>query len=60
MDVPRENTFLPVELRAGADPTAFGRPLDEPVTYLETGIDGFFTDQADVGVAAKAEFLAGS
>lgn len=55
-----ENAFLPVELRAGADPTAFGRVLEEQVTFLETGIDGLFTDQADVGVAAKAEFLAGS
>jgi glycerophosphoryl diester phosphodiesterase len=55
-----ENAFLPVELRAGADPTAFGRALEEQVTFLETGIDGLFTDQADVGVAAKAEFLARS
>lgn len=54
-----ENRYLPVELRAGADPTAFGRALEEQVTFLETGIDGLFTDQADVGVAAKAEFLAG-
>ena len=46
-----ENTFLPAELRTGADPTAFGRALEEQVTFLETGIDGLFTDQADVGIA---------
>ena len=34
--------------------------IEEQVTFLEAGIDGLFTDQADVGVAAKAEFLAGS
>ena len=28
------------------------------MTYLRTGIDGLFTDQADIGVVARAEFLA--
>jgi glycerophosphoryl diester phosphodiesterase len=55
-----ENTFLPTDFRVGADPTAYGRAIDEQVAYLETGIDGLFTDQADVGVAAKEEFLRGS
>jgi hypothetical protein len=29
------------------------------LTYLRAGIDGFFTDQADVGVSARAAFLRG-
>ncbi len=54
-----ENTFLPSDFRVGSDPSAYGRAIDEQVAFLETGIDGLFTDQADVGVAAKAEFLRG-
>jgi glycerophosphoryl diester phosphodiesterase len=38
----------------GTDPNAYGRAIDEQVTYLNTGIDGLFTDQADVGVLARA------
>jgi glycerophosphoryl diester phosphodiesterase len=49
-----ENQFLPADLRRGAAPADFGRGLDEVVTYLEAGIDGFFTDQPDVGVLARA------
>ena len=54
-----ENTFLPVDLRvtvalAGAPvPTDYGRAIDEQVRYLEAGIDGLFTDQADIGVLAR-------
>ncbi|MDC5698448.1 glycerophosphodiester phosphodiesterase [Intrasporangium calvum] len=54
-----ENVFLPVDHRSGAAASDFGRAIDEQVTFLEAGIDGLFTDQADVGVAARAEFLAG-
>jgi len=53
-----ENTFLPVDYRVGTDATAYGRAIDEQVRYLQTGIDGFFTDQCDIGVIARAEFLA--
>jgi glycerophosphoryl diester phosphodiesterase len=42
----------------GNDATAYGRAIDEQVQYLQTGIDGFFTDQCDIGVIARAEFLA--
>ena len=51
-----ENTFLPAELRRGANPADWGRAIDEQVTFLRTGIDGLFTDQPDVGVVARAEF----
>ncbi|MFI7540771.1 glycerophosphodiester phosphodiesterase [Actinoplanes sp. NPDC049599] len=53
-----ENQFLPADLRAGADPAAYGRAINEQVTYLRTGLDGLFTDQPDVGVLARAAALA--
>jgi len=53
-----ENTFLPLDYRVGTDVTAYGRAIDEQVRFLRTGIDGLFTDQADIGVIARAEFLA--
>ena len=53
-----ENTFLPVDYRVGRDATAFGRAIDEQLRFLATGIDGLFTDQADIGVIARAEFVA--
>jgi glycerophosphoryl diester phosphodiesterase len=54
-----ENQFLPTDLRVTADPTAYGRALDEQVTFLRAGIDGLFTDQADIGVLARTLFGAG-
>jgi glycerophosphoryl diester phosphodiesterase len=48
-----ENQFLPAELRVGADPTAYGKAIDEQVTFLRTGIDGLFTDNPDTGVLAR-------
>jgi glycerophosphoryl diester phosphodiesterase len=53
-----ENTFLPADFRVGANATAYGRAIDEQVRFLETGIDGLFTDQSDIGVIARADFLA--
>jgi glycerophosphoryl diester phosphodiesterase len=53
-----ENTFLPVDYRVGTDATAYGRAIDEQVRFLQTGIDGLFTDQCDIGVIARSEFLA--
>lgn len=40
-----------------AQPTAFGRAIDKQITFLRTGIDGLFTDQADVTVFARRHFL---
>ncbi|MEV8504646.1 glycerophosphodiester phosphodiesterase [Actinoplanes sp. NPDC051475] len=48
-----ENQFLPADYRIGTDPAAYGRAIDEQVTFLRTGIDGLFTDQADIGVLAR-------
>ena len=38
---------------SGTDPTAYGRAIDEQVTFLRAGIDGLFTDNPDVGVLAR-------
>jgi glycerophosphoryl diester phosphodiesterase len=54
-----ENAFLPAPLRRGALPAERGDLAGELLAYLRCGIDGFFTDQADVGVAARDAFLAG-
>jgi glycerophosphoryl diester phosphodiesterase len=52
-----ENTFLPVDHRIGTDARTYGRAIDEQVRFLRTGIDGLFTDEPDIGVIARAEFL---
>ncbi|HWS31831.1 MAG TPA: glycerophosphodiester phosphodiesterase [Actinoplanes sp.] len=49
-----ENSFLPAELRVGTDVTAYGKAIDEQVTFLRTGIDGLFTDNPDIGVLARS------
>jgi glycerophosphoryl diester phosphodiesterase len=49
-----ENTFLPTNYKRGTDPNALGDAVGEMRTFLATGIDGFFTDQPDVGVEAVA------
>jgi glycerophosphoryl diester phosphodiesterase len=53
-----ENTFLPLDYRVGKVDASYGRAIDEQVRFLRTGIDGLFTDQADIGVIARTEFLA--
>ena len=53
-----ENTFLPTDYRVGTDPTAFGRAIDEQLAFLRAGVDGLFTDQADIGVVARDAFEA--
>lgn len=49
-----ENQFLPAELRVGTDPAAYGKAIEEQITFLRTGIDGLFTDQPDIGVLARS------
>jgi glycerophosphoryl diester phosphodiesterase len=55
-----ENQFLPAELRVSADPTAYGKAIDEQMIFLRTGIDGLFIDQADIGVLARQLLASGS
>jgi len=52
-----ENDFLPTNLQRGPNPADYGRILHEMDIFLQTGIDGFFTDQADIGVLARDRFV---
>ena len=52
-----ENQFLPTDYRRGPNPADYGQILEEITAYLNTGIDGFFTDQADIGVLARDTFV---
>lgn len=53
-----ENAFLPAELRHGTVPALTGDLEAELNAYLAAGIDGFFTDQPDIGVRTRAAYLA--
>ncbi len=53
-----ENRFLPLNHRSSVDPNALGDSAGEIEAFLATGIDGFFTDQPDVGVRARDAFQA--
>ncbi|MGY2873698.1 glycerophosphoryl diester phosphodiesterase [Marmoricola sp. URHA0025 HA25] len=52
-----ENRFMALDLRAGTDPNASGDARAEVRAFLDAGVDGFFTDQADTGVVARDEWL---
>jgi len=54
-----ENTFLPANFKKGTDVNAYGDVFGAFKTYFETGIDGVFTDNADTGLLARADFLQG-
>jgi glycerophosphoryl diester phosphodiesterase len=54
-----ENNFLPKNLTQGTSPAEFGDLESELLAYLRTGMDGFFTDQADQGCRIRAKFLKG-
>ncbi|MFZ0254141.1 MAG: glycerophosphodiester phosphodiesterase [Gammaproteobacteria bacterium] len=55
-----ENAFLPISLRCldPNDPNAKGDLISEIKIFLAAGIDGFFVDQPDMGVKARAAFVA--
>jgi glycerophosphoryl diester phosphodiesterase len=52
-----ENSFLPKDCQSGADEAAYGDLAGEVNHFLELGIDGFFTDQPDIGVQARDTFV---
>ena len=54
-----ENAFLPAALRRGGAASERGDLTAELLAFLRCGIDGFFTDQPDIGVAVRDAFLAG-
>jgi hypothetical protein len=43
-------TIATSALAVGTDPAAYGRAIDEQITFLRPGIDGLFNDNPDVGV----------
>jgi len=49
-----ENQFLPAEHRSSADPAAHGDLAGELDTFLDTGLDGVFSDQPGLAVDAVA------
>ncbi|HYZ28572.1 MAG TPA: glycerophosphodiester phosphodiesterase [Thermoleophilaceae bacterium] len=51
----RENTFLPLELRSSSDPAGIGDLASELKQFYALGVDGVFTDNADIAVAARDE-----
>ncbi|MEW2511729.1 glycerophosphodiester phosphodiesterase [Streptomyces sp. NPDC046870] len=54
-----ENPFLPAEYRKGTAADAYGDVFGAFKKYFATGIDGVFTDNADTGLLARADFLKG-
>jgi glycerophosphoryl diester phosphodiesterase len=48
-----ENTFLPLELRRGSDPAAWGDALAEYQRFFSLGVDGVFSDYADTAIEAR-------
>ncbi|WP_286260375.1 glycerophosphodiester phosphodiesterase [Streptomyces graminofaciens] len=52
-----ENSFLPANFRKGTDANAYGDAFGAFKVYFETGIDGIFTDNADTGLLAHADFV---
>ena len=49
-----ENVFLPNEFDSSSDPAAFGDMKGQILAFTALGLDGFFTDHPDLGVAAVA------
>jgi len=49
----RENSFLPLELRSSTDPAGIGDLKAEIRQFFALGVDGVFTDNPDIGVAAR-------
>ncbi len=48
----RENAFLAAEFRSSSDPAGIGDLAGEIRVFVEAGIDGLFSDNPDVAVAA--------
>jgi glycerophosphoryl diester phosphodiesterase len=48
-----ENNFLPAELRSDANPADYGNAFAEFKQFFDLGVDGVFTDNADIAKAAR-------
>lgn len=53
-----ENVFLPTDFQSAGGPADRGDLAGEITTFLDLGMDGFFTDQSDIGVATRDAFAA--
>ena len=53
-----ENVFLPRKFRSSAARARRGNLAAEIAVYLAAGMDGFFTDQPDLGVRGREAYLA--
>jgi glycerophosphoryl diester phosphodiesterase len=53
----RENRYLPLELRSGDDADGIGDLAGEIRTFLEAGMDHFFTDNPDIGSAVRSSLV---
>jgi glycerophosphoryl diester phosphodiesterase len=53
----RENRFLPLQLRSSEDPDGVGDLSGEIRTFLEAGMDHFFTDNPDIGSAVRSSLV---
>ena len=53
-----ENVFLPRKFRSSSARARRGNLAAEIAAYLAAGMDGFFTDQPDLGVRGRDAFLA--
>ena len=49
-----ENSFLPLELRLGADPAAYGNAIAEYDPFYRLGVDGVFSDNPDTAAEARS------
>jgi glycerophosphoryl diester phosphodiesterase len=52
-----EKQFMATNFRTGRHPDSPGDPQAEARAFLDAGVDGFFTDQTDTGVAAREDWL---
>ena len=52
-----ENAFLPLELRTGTDPAAYGDAFAEYARFYALGVDGLFSDNGDTAVEARHAHL---
>jgi glycerophosphoryl diester phosphodiesterase len=53
-----EKQYMAANFRIGSHADAPGDPHAEVRAFLDAGVDGFFTDQTDTGVAAREDWLA--
>ncbi|TCJ29419.1 glycerophosphodiester phosphodiesterase [Nocardioides jejuensis] len=52
-----ENQFMATNFRIGTDPTAHGDLAAEITAFLDAGVDGVFSDNPDLAVAARDAWI---